>query len=70
MIEKEAIYVGHLLNLKRQHDPQPDCKINSCCGICDKFYPCLYDSLDQIQEWSKQSQIEFREFLEDNKNDE
>lgn len=55
-LPKESIYAGHLLSLKRKHDPQPDCKKYDCCGICDKFYPCLYDSIDELKKWTDDGQ--------------
>ena len=60
-LKKEAIYAGHLLSLKREHDPQPDSKKVDCCGICDKFYPCLYESIQQLKDWTDNGQKQMDE---------
>ena len=45
------IYISNLLNFHRENskDKYP-CNLNdACCGICDHFYPCLFDLLRKIK---------------------
>jgi hypothetical protein len=44
-------YMGLLLNTYREeHKNQYPCSHNDCCcGICDRYYPCLFDLIRIIK---------------------
>ena len=44
-----ALYVASLLKIYKEKYPQYHCEKEYCCGICDRFYPCLFDLLDKIK---------------------
>ncbi len=44
-------YIGILLNTRRDNERNkfPCSNNDACCGICDNFYPCLFDLLRKIK---------------------
>ncbi len=53
MKQKEfADYASALLHIYKDKYPQFHCEKNYCCGICDRFYPCLLDILDKVKKYS------------------
>lgn len=43
-------YTIAILNIYKRKYPQYHCKETYCCGLCDKFYPCLFDLLEKIKQ--------------------
>lgn len=51
MEQKEfVLYVSNLLKNYKENHPQYHCENSYCCGLCDKFYPCLFDLLEKIKQ--------------------
>jgi hypothetical protein len=48
-----TLFAGILLNTYKLKYPQYHCKKNYCCGICDRFYSCLFDLLEKISQHAK-----------------
>ena len=46
-----GLYVNKLLNTRRKKEKSkyPCSHNDACCGICDNFYPCLFDLLRKIK---------------------
>ncbi len=42
-------YTHILLQVRKQKINEYHCKHTNCCGICDRFYPCLFSILDEIK---------------------
>jgi hypothetical protein len=51
MIKMEQ-YMSLLLNSRRENekDKFPCSHNDACCGICNNFYPCLFDLLRKIKQ--------------------
>jgi hypothetical protein len=61
-IDKQ-ILIGNLLAEYKIKYPQSDCKFQDCCGICDKYYSCLYYIFEELIKETKFSEKKLEEYL-------
>ena len=48
--------VIHMMDNYKENHLLYDCALTNCCGICDKFYPCLYQILEEIKNHAEKQQ--------------
>jgi len=59
----KQILLGKLLNDYKIKYPQYDCKFQDCCGICDKYYACIYNILEELIDEVKFSEKSLETYL-------
>jgi len=52
------VLVGNLMHEYKERHPSYHCKLTNCCGICERFYPCLYYILSEIKNHTEKQQKE------------
>ncbi|HUS50441.1 MAG TPA: hypothetical protein VMZ91_09770 [Candidatus Paceibacterota bacterium] len=61
--EDKEFLISRLLNWYSENYPQPDCSLHDCCGICDKYFACLYFIFEELIKKTKFSEKCLEEFL-------
>lgn len=58
-------YAGKLLSIHKKKINEFHCQRVNCCGICDKFYPCLFDLLKNIKNKAIEGRKKSQKWLEE-----
>ena len=61
--EDRQSMIGKLLHEYRNKYPQSECHKTICCGICDKYYACLYYIFEELITETKFSELNLEIYL-------